>query len=240
MQPGCCRQLPGSDNSCDKVKMLSLNVKSRQAFGKKAKALRKKGLLPAIVYGPKTRPISIELDYKDFERAYKEAGESSLIKLELSELNKNYLVLIHEIEREPMSGKISHVDFYQAPLTEEIEVKIPLIFEGEAPAVKELGGTLVKNIFEIEVKGLVQNLPKEIKVNVNHLKSFDDNILIKDLKVPAGIKVLKDREEIIAHAAPPERIEEELKKPIEEKVEEVEKVEKITKEKEETETGKEK
>jgi len=217
--------------------MLTLAVKTRQIIGKKVKVLRKKGLLPAVIYGPKIKPISLALDVKEFEKTYQEAGKSSLIKLELPELKKEYLVLIHEVQRDPLTDKFIHVDFYQAPLGEEIEAKVPLVFEGETPAVKELGGTLIKNISELEVKALPQNLPKEIKINVESLITFEDTISIKDLKVPSGVKILKDLDEIVAQVTPPEKVEEELEKPIEEKVEEVEKVEE-EKEKEETEKEK--
>lgn len=111
-------------------------------------------------------------------------------------------------------------------MEEEIEVKIPLIFEGSSPAVKELGGTLVKNISEIVVKAKPQNLPHEIRVDIGELKTFENHILIKDLKIPSEVKILKEAEEIVASVSQPEKIEEELAKPIEEKVEEVEKVEK--------------
>jgi len=89
----------------------------------------------------------------------------------------------------------------------------------------------VKNISEIEVKALPQHLPKEIKINVNGLETFEDKVLIKDLQLPEGVKILRSPEEIIARVAQPEKVEEELKKPIEEKVEEVEKIEKEKKDK---------
>jgi len=220
--------------------MLILSAKIRQISGKKTKALKEKGLLPAVVYGPKIKTLPLELDYKSFEKVYKEAGESSLISLEIEKEKEKPPVLIHEIQRDPLSDKIIHVDFYQVPLTKEVEAKVPLIFEGEPPAVKELGGTLVKNISELEVKSLPQNLPKEIKVEVLKLKTFEDHILIKDLKLPKEVKVLKDPEEIVASVTLPEKVEEELEKPIEEKVEEVEKVEKKKEEEEVKEETKEK
>ena len=208
--------------------MLTLSVKIRQTFGKKVKNLREAGLIPAILYGPEIKKsIAVEVDYKTFEKIYKEAGESSLISLELQDekskisQQKKILVLIHDIEHDPLTGHPIHVDFYQPRLEEEIEVKVLIIFEGEAPAVKELSGTLVKNISEVEVSALPQKLPKEIKVDVGSLKTFEDHILIKDLKVSEGVKILKDPEEIVALVSPPEKIEEELEKPIEEKVEEV-------------------
>ena len=214
--------------------MLTLPVKIRHTFKRKTKTLKEKGLLPAVLYGPKIKPLSLELDYKRFENIFKEAGESSLISLEIEKQKEKPQVLIHDIQRDPLSDKILHVDFYQVPLTKEIEAKVHLVFEGECPAAKELGGTLVKNIAEIEVKSLPQNLPKEIKVDISQLKTFEDHIFISDLKLPAGVKILKDPREIVVLVTPPAKVEEELVKPIEEKVEEVEKVKVEEKEEEES------
>jgi large subunit ribosomal protein L25 len=203
--------------------MLNLSAKIRQISGKKTKTLLKKGIIPAVLYGPKIKPLSLEVDSKEFEKIFQGAGESSLISLEVG--GKKTPVLIHAFQRDPLADKITHIDFYQAPLEEVIEAKIPLVFEGESPAVKELGGTLVKVIHELEIKAKPENLPKEIKVDISTLKTFEDAILVKDLKVSEGVEILKNPEEIVAEAKPPQKVEEELAKPVEEKVEEVEKVE---------------
>jgi len=204
--------------------MLTLSAKVRKDLGKKVETLRRKGFLPAVLYGPKIKNLSLIIDEKEFDKIFQEAGESSLVSLDV-EGDKKYLVLIHDFQRDPLTDKIIHVDFFQPSLKEEIEVKIPLVFEGEAPAVKSLGGTFVKYLSEIEVKVLPQKLPREIRVSVEGLKSFEDNIKIADLKLPEGVKILRDKEEIIAAVLPAEKVEEELVKPVEEKVEEVEKVE---------------
>jgi len=217
--------------------MLTLTAKIRKDFGKKAKKLRKNGIIPAVLYGPKIENIPLEVDLKEFEKVYKTAGESSLIKLQIEK--KDFLVLIHAVEIDAISQKPIHIDFYRPRLDEEITVTVPLVFEGEAPAVKDLGGTLVRNIQEVEVKALPQNLPHEINVNVEKLKTFEDNILIKDLIVPKDAKILREPEEIVALATPPEKVEEELAKPVEEKVEKVEKVKEDKKEMEEVEGGEE-
>lgn len=213
--------------------MLSLSAKIRKELGKKVKVLKKKGILPGVLYGPKIESQPLEVDLKDFEKAFKEAGESSLISLNLG--SKKHLVMIHAIEIDPLTQKPIHVDFYQPRLDQEITVPIPLTFEGEAAAVKDLGGTLVKNIHEVEVRALPEKLPHEIKVNIEKLKTFEDNILIKDLEIPEGVKILKEPTEIVSLVVPAAKIEEELKKPIEEKVEEVKAEEKKEKVKEEVE-----
>jgi large subunit ribosomal protein L25 len=214
--------------------MLSLSAKIRKEVGKKTETLRKRGLLPAVLYGPGIKSaLPLELDYKSFEKAYNAAGESSLISLEVN--GKKFLVLIHDLKRNPLGEKLIHVDFYQPRLEKEVEVTVPITFEGEPIAVKDLGGTLVKNISELEVKALPQKLPHEIKVDIEKLKTFEDHILVKDLKLPEGVKISKDPKEIVAFVSPLEKVEEELVKPIEEKVEEVEKAEEEKKPEEEIE-----
>ncbi len=214
--------------------MLEIKTGLRKEFGRKVKRLRKKGLIPAILYGPKIENLALVVDKKEFERVYREVGESSLVKLlVMNGAQKEFLVLIKDVSYHPLTEDIIHIDFYQPLLEEQIEVTVPLIFEGEAPAVKELGGTLVKNISEIEIKALPQNLPSQIKVDISKLKTFDDYILVKDLVLPKGVKILRKPEEILASVASPEEIEEELEKKPEKELKEVEVIKEKKKEKEE-------
>ena len=211
--------------------MVTISAKIRNVFGKKLKTLRKKGILPGVAYGPELKSTPLELDLKEFEKVYKIAGESSLISLDLKGKKEKKLVLIREVEVDPLTERPIHVDFYHPRLKEKVTATVPLVFKGESPAVKELGGTLVKNISELEIKALPQNLLHEIEVDIGSLKTFEDDILVRDLNVPSGVKILRNPEEIIASVVPPENVEEELEKPIEEKVEEVETAKEEKKEK---------
>ena len=208
--------------------MITLKAKIRKETGKKIKKLRERGILPGVLYGPKTESQHLEVNQEDFKEVYRQAGESSLISLEAGD--KKYLVLIHQLQTDPITSSPIHVDFFQPSLKEEIVAKAPLVFEGEAPAVKELGGTFVRNVSEVEAKALPQNLPHEIRVDISQLMTFENSILIKDLKLQGGVKILKGQDDIVAFVASPEKVEEELQKPIEEEVEEVKKVEKPKKE----------
>ncbi|MCP6718207.1 MAG: 50S ribosomal protein L25 [Patescibacteria group bacterium] len=210
--------------------MISLKAKKRKQ--KDLKGLRAKEKVPAVLYGSNVKNTNLEVDLKEFNKVYKEAGESSLISLEVKDEKEKFLVLIRDIQFNVITDNPIHIDFYQPNLKEEVEIMIPLIFEGEAPVIKSLGGTLVKNISEIEVKAFPQDLPKEIKIDISKLKTFDDNILVKDLQILSGIKILKDPDEIIVTVSAPEKVEEELEKPIEEKETEV-----ISKERESEEKG---
>jgi large subunit ribosomal protein L25 len=209
--------------------MITLQAKIRKDFGKKTKSIRKQGIVPAEVYGPGVKNASLEVDEKEFIKVFNQAGESSLIEL-LVDGKEKRPVLINEIQKNPITDKVIHIDFFQASLKEEVEVAVPLIFDGVAPAEKELGGTLNKNMQELEVKALPLNLPHEIHVNIESLKTFEDHIMVKDLVIPKDVTVLKNPDDIVAQVLPPQKVEEELAAEITENVEDVEKVEKEKKE----------
>jgi len=212
--------------------MTKLTAKIRKEIGKSVNSLRESGRIPAIVYGHKVKNILLDLDEKEFIRVFKTAGESSLIELDVEGEKEKRPVLVHEMQKDSVTDKIIHIDFFQASLKEKVEVKVALAFEGVSLAVKELGGTLVKNISEIEVKALPQNLPHEIKVSIDRLNTFEDHILVKDLNLPKDVEVGASPDEIVASVSAPAKVEEELAKEIEEKVEDVEKVEKKEKKEE--------
>ena len=177
--------------------------------------------MPAVLYGPKVKNQSLEIDIKEFEKIYKEAGKNTLVSLELQDKKEKYLVLIHDLVRDPITSSPLHVDLYQPSLEEKIEADIPVILQGESLAVKDLGGTLIKTMSEIKIKALPQDLPKEIIIDISGLKTFEDHILIKDLKFAEGVEILRDSSDIVVSVAAPEKVEEELAKPAEDKVEEV-------------------
>ena len=216
---------------------LVLNAQLRELTGKKVRTLRKQNLIPAVLYGKEIAPQNLVVEYLPFQKVYSESGESTLIDLKVQE-KEPMKVLIHDVQIDPVTKKIIHVDFWKVRMTEKIEAEIVLKFVGEAEAVKGLGGVLVKNLDSLKVKCLPQDLVHEIEVDISPLKTFDDMIHIKDLKIPPEIEVLENPEEIVAVVTPP-RSEEELKeietKP-EEKIEEIQ-VEEKGKEEEAEEAG---
>jgi len=200
---------------------ISLSAEPREELGRRVKFLRNKELLPAVLYGQKTKNLAIVLDFKDFEKAFNQAGEQSLIDLEIKGQKESLPVLIHAIQRDVLTGKIIHVDFYRPDLAKKVKTLVPLKIEGESPALRNLGGTLIKNIHEVEVSALPMNIPHEFVVNIDCLETIGSEIFIKDLKVPEGVEILKDPEEVVVLIAAVSRVEEELEKPIEEKIQEI-------------------
>ncbi len=167
-----------------------------------------------VVYGPKRESTPIFINKKEFIELYKNAGESTLINLEIKDAKKKAPVLIYDVQEDPYTREIIHVDFLEPNLKEKVEAEIPLEFEGEAPAVKDLDGTLIKNTYSVDVKALPDKLPHEIKVDVSILKTFDDAIYIKDLHVEEGVEILHEGDMTVALVSKPEDVEAELEKPI--------------------------
>lgn len=189
--------------------MRELKAKPRVELGKKTNALRRAGFLPAVIYGEGVKSEPLSILYKDFEKIYKEAGESTLIGLDVD--GKPYNVLIHDIRRDPITGKPIHADFYSVRMDKEIKTKVPVEFFGESPAVKNEGGILVKVMQEVEVEALPQNLPHSIRIDITSLAKFEDRILARDMLLPDGVKISVGMEEVVALVEPP-RSEDELAK----------------------------
>ncbi|MFA5961869.1 MAG: 50S ribosomal protein L25 [Parcubacteria group bacterium] len=187
---------------------IALEAKTRDVLGRKTNKGRKEGLIPAVVYGKGIPGKNIWVKLLDFKRLIKKSGESTVIDLKIDEKD-NRNVLIYDTQKDPVRDNYIHIDFFQVRMDEEIETEVELEYVGEAPAVKELGGVLVKNIDAIEVKCLPADLPSSIEVNISNLKTFDDRITLGDLNISKKIELSIDLETVVALVAPP-RSEDEM------------------------------
>ncbi len=202
---------------------ISLKASVRTKSGHKAEDLRKAGILPAVTYGHGLKPAVIEVDLKAFLKVYEKAGTSTVIQLELDTEKKN--VVIHDVQYHPVKGFPIHADFYQVRSDEKIKAEVPLRFTGVSIAVKDLGGILVKATDKLEVEAFPQDLPPEIIVDLSVLKTFEEKISLKDLKIPAGVKILVENQGMSIASVNPPRSEEEIKALDEAVTEDVEAIE---------------
>jgi len=177
----------------------------------KTGGIREKGFVPGVLYGEDTKNASVKVIEKDLEKTLRDAGETSIIVLDIG--GEKIDVLIHQIAKDPVTGKIIHIDFFHPSSKKKIEAEIELVFEGESEAVKSGGGILIKELKEIKVKGLAKDLPKDLIVDISVLKTLEDKVLVKDLPLPKGIEVFGHRDDdIVAHITLP-REEKEMKAP---------------------------
>lgn len=176
--------------------MLELHVTTRDTKVKPA-MVRKEGNIPAVVYGRTCENTPIAVSQSDFTHVYKEAGESTVVTLATDE-GKKVSVLVHEVVADPVSGEPMHVDFYAVEADKEVEVNVPLTFEGVAPAEKNLGGVVVKVMHEVTVKGLPKDLPHEVTVDLGLLETLESHITLSQLPLPTGVAAVGEDDDVVA------------------------------------------
>ena len=187
--------------------MQMLQAEKRLQLGRKADALRRSGRLPAVVYGEGIPSQPIAMSRLDFDRVWKQAGESTLVELKVDE--KPYTVLIHDIAYHPLTGRPTHADFYAVRMDKVLRIAVPLEFTGDSPAVKNEGGILVKVAHELEIEALPADLPHTLIADLTKLSAFGDRIMVRDILSPKGVKIVAPQDEVIAIVEAP-RSEEEL------------------------------
>jgi large subunit ribosomal protein L25 len=178
---------------------MKLAAQTRTVFGKKVAALRKEGQVPGEVYGHGTENLHVAVSARDLAKALKEVGHTGIIMLGVE--GKERRVLAHDWTVDTHTGEIAHVDFHAVKAGEKIKAAIAILFEGEAPAVKDGLGTLVKNLHEIEVEGLPEKIPHEAVVDLEGLAELGASVHAKDIKLPAGVELLTAEDTVVASIA---------------------------------------
>jgi large subunit ribosomal protein L25 len=183
---------------------LELTLDAREAQGKANRRLRRTGVVPGVVYGKGIDSTPVQVDAKTFETLYRAAGRTSVVKFRLPGASRATSGLIKSVQRNPLSGNALHVDFFLVNLRQEMELDIPVVFTGEAPAVGETGGTLLHSLSQVRVKALPNDMPHEITVDVSSLVTLDDAIHVGDLELDRGaVTVLTDPDALVAAVVPP-------------------------------------
>ncbi len=174
---------------------LRIAVEKRKILGKKVKKLRREGILPANIYGKDIKSTAVQLPEKEFQKIYKEVGETGLLDLDVDK--QTIPVLIHNVQSD-YKGILLHADFYKVNLKEKIKTMIPLVLTGEPKAARDKVGLLMQIVSEIEVEALPENLPEKIEIDVEPLSSVDEQITAGDIKPPKDVTILTDSSQVIA------------------------------------------
>lgn len=164
--------------------------------------------LPAAVYGSGSVPQSLKIKKADLERTYRLAGESNLIDLKTEDGVKH--VLIKDIQKDTVSGRLIHADFFVVNMKNKIKTEIPLHFIGESKAVKELSGVLIKELDSLEVECLPRDLVDHIDIDISGLDELQDNIKTDEILLPKGMELVNENSRVIVSVIPPKAVEEEL------------------------------
>ena len=219
--------------------MTQIILKKREGTGSHLSARsRRTGDVPGVIYGEGVASRNFSIPEAAVNKILKHGGSSSLFDVQWEGESNGVKAILHDLQKDPVSGRPVHVDLYQVRMDKVLHTEIPLHFTGISPAVKDLGGTLVKQITELEIECLPGDLIQSVEVSIETLKTFEDHIKVKDLKLPSSIKTKLDPETIVLSVFAP-RSEAELAALSGEVKADVSAIEVLTEKKKEGEEGEE-
>jgi large subunit ribosomal protein L25 len=197
-------------------------IKAQKRDGSiKLDTLRKQGEIPAVFYGAGKESTSVSVPIIEFKKVWREAGESSTIKIAAPSGTVD--VLIHEVQVDPVTDEPIHVDFLVIDMKKKIKVKVPIVFEGISNAVKSGIGNLVKVLHEVEIEALPGDLPSKLIADIAKLETLKDQVFVSDIKLPAGVVVINAPTDVVASIVEQVEEKEEVAAPVDLSAIEVEK-----------------
>ncbi|MEA2575627.1 MAG: large subunit ribosomal protein [Chloroflexia bacterium] len=179
-------------------KTYSLVVEPREQLKKASRKLNRQGLVPGVVYGHNVEAQTVQVPRREFDRVYLRAGSNSLVDLSVGEGAEARKVFIHDVQRNPQTHTIRHVDFLVVNLREEITSTVPLVHVGESPIVANNEGVLLSQLDHVLVRALPMDLPSLIEVDMTALDEIGKSIHVSDLTIPANVTLLTSPEEMVA------------------------------------------
>ena len=192
------------------MRKLELEVSKRDIKGKKVRFLRRSGLVPGNIYGHGIESMPVQVDARQLSQVLHSAGGTDLISLILKGNGTSGKVLIREVQRNPMTGEPIHVDFYQVNMAEKLKAEVPLVFTGEAPALKLKDVSLMHALTSLHIEALPDDLPHNIEVDISSLTQPEDALHVKDLRISDKITVLTDPDQMIIKVAEVRKVVEEV------------------------------
>ncbi len=172
-----------------------LKATRRTVSGKQVKALRRQGLIPAVIYGHHLDPISISLESHATSMALAGLSSSTIVTIDLE--GTQHAALVREKQRDYIKNRLLHIDFLAVSLTEKLRTNVSIVHIGVSPAVRDNNAVLVTSLAEVEVEALPGDLPEHLTVDISSLVNVGDAVAVRDLVVPAGVTILTDPEEVI-------------------------------------------
>lgn len=192
------------------MKPIELEANKREILGRSVSALRRQGITPAHLFGSGIESLALQCATAELTRALARAGETRLINLKIGQESKPRPVLVRGVQRDPLTGKLLHVDLNQVSLEEKVEVEVPVVLVGTAPALSVKGNTLLQGLHTLTVASLPDRIPNTLEVDVTPLSEAGQAIRVKDISTGEGVTVLVDPEQVVAMVVsrPEEKVEE--------------------------------
>ncbi len=182
----------------------TVKLSRRTIRGKKVKQLRKKGLLPAHMFGSGTEPQVLQGDTLVLQKLIPRVGTNIPLSVEVEgDSGAQNICFVREVQRHPVTEDLLHVDFLRVDVSQTIESEVPIMLVGDAPAVRGLHGTLLQPLQALLVESLPMNVPASIEVDISGLDDFEKGIFVRDITVGRDVTILTDPEEMVARVSAP-------------------------------------
>ncbi len=210
------------------MRPLELEVSRREVTGKKVRFLRRRGIIPGNIYGRGFDSVPVQVEARALKQLLSHAGTTDLVLLKMDDSNEPVRALIRDVQRNPITDELLHVEFYQVRATDKIKAEVPLEFVGEAPVLSSVkGSTLLHLMDSLHIEALPDNLPHSLQVDLSVLEDVDHSICVRDIRVGEGITVLSDPDQVVVKVVEATKMVEEVPVsaveetvPVEEEVEE--------------------
>jgi large subunit ribosomal protein L25 len=192
------------------MRRLELEVSKRNIKGKKVRFLRRGGLIPCNIYGHGMESVPVQVDVRKLGHLLARAGGTDLITIKMPDAESPSNVLIRDVQRNPMTGEPTHVDFYQVRMTEKLKAEVPLVFVGEAPALKLKNVSMLHAMNSLQIEALPDDLPHNIEVDISSLAVPEQSLHVRDIKVSDKVTILSDPDQMIVKVAEVRKVVEEV------------------------------
>ena len=194
---------------------LELKVANREILGKKVRFLRRQYVTPVHLFGHAIKSVALQCDTAKLQHVLAQAGQTRLVNLKLDNEKSPRTVLVREVQREPLTRELLHVDFYQVKMEEKIRIEIPIVLVGEAPVLKLKGNTLTQELNTLTVESFPAKIPASIELDVSSLTEPEQAVRVKDIELDEEITIVNDQELVVVKASsrPVEKIEEAVEIP---------------------------
>jgi large subunit ribosomal protein L25 len=183
------------------MEQIELNAAKRDVLGKKVRFLRRQSITPVHIFGHGIESLALQCDTANLQRVLAQTGQTRLINLKIDGESTPRTVMVRETQRKILKGDLLHVDFYQVKMTEVIDVDVPIVLVGEAPALRNKENMLAQELNELSVQCLPANIPNSIEVDVTSLTEPDQVIRVRDIIPGEGVTILNDPEVMLARIA---------------------------------------
>ena len=196
---------------------MELLANKREILGKKVRFLRRQGITPAHLFGHNVEPVPLQCDTAQLQHVLAQAGKTGLVSLKLDKSKKTRNVMVREVQREPRTGQLLHVDFYQVRMEEKIRVEVPILLVGEAPALKLKENFLAHELNNLTIECLPDEIPSRVELDLSVLTESEQAIHVKDIRLDDGITVLDNPDQLVVKISASfiEKVEEEVEAAVE-------------------------